>query len=121
MKTNKPLLLILTCLVFCISGYSQKDSAYANTSERKVMVNPNPFKDSTLISITGNYHIQTLKISICTRNGLAVMEFIPKQLPYRLNKGDLAPGKYYVRCIDKYGRMASKKMTIVGNEVAETE
>ena len=121
MKIYYPFLLILICLAFCPSCYSQNDSIRVNQSERKVIINPNPFEDSAQISIAGNYHISTLKISICSRNGQAVMEFIPKQIPFKLNKGDLAPGRYYVRCVDKYGRIPSKKMTIRGESTEELE
>jgi hypothetical protein len=121
MKIYYPFLLILICLAFCPSCYSQNDSIRVNKSERKVIINPNPFKDSAQISIAGNFQISTLKISICSRNGHAVMEFIPKQIPFKLKKGDLAPGRYYVRCVDKYGRIASKKMTIEGNAPPESE
>jgi len=117
MKTYHPFLLILICLAFCPSCYSQSDSTYANKSERKVIVNPNPFEDSAQISITGIYHIKTLKISIVSRNGHVVLEFIPKQIPFLLKKGELAPGRYYVRCIDKFGRIPSEKMTIKGNDI----
>ena len=117
MKTHCPFLLILICLVFGPSCYSQNDSTRVYNTERKVIINPNPFKDSAQISIAGNYHISTLKISICGRNGHAVMEFIPRQIPFKLKKGDLAPGRYYVRCVDKYGRIPSKKMTIKGEDV----
>ena len=79
-----------------------------------VIVSPNPFKDSTEISINGGYHLKTLKISILRRNGQAVMVFIPKKIPFKLKKGDLTPGIYYVRCIDKYGRIPSKKITLKG-------
>ena len=121
MKTYYPFLLILICLVLCPSCYSQNDSIRVNKSERKVIITPNPFKDSAQISIAGNYHLNTLKISIWSRNGRAVMEFIPKQIPFKLKKGDLAPGRYYVRCIDKYGRIPSKKMTIKGEAAEELE
>ena len=117
MKTYYPFLFILVCLAFCSFCYSQSDSIRANKSERKVIINPNPFKDSAQISIAGNYHISTLKISICSRNGHPVMEFIPRQIPFELKKGDLSPGRYYVRCVDKYGRIPSKKMTIRGEDV----
>jgi hypothetical protein len=108
---------MMICLVICPSCYSQNDSIRADKSERKVIIHPNPFLDSAQISITGNYHISTLKISICSRNGRAVMEFVPKQIPFKLKKGDLAPGRYYVRCVDKYGRIPSKKMTIRGEDI----
>jgi hypothetical protein len=121
MKTYYPFLLILICLAFCPSCYSQDDSISVNKSERKVIINPNPFKDSAQISIRGGYHLNTLKISILSRNGQAVMEFIPKQIPFKLKKGDLAPGRYYVRCVDKYGRIPSKKMTIRGEAAEELE
>ena len=115
MKIVYAFLIILICLALGQPCYSQNDSARVNKSERKVIINPNPFKDSTRISIAGNYNINTLKISICSRNGQAVLEFIPRQMPFKLKKGDLAPGRYYVRCIDKYGRIPSKKMTITGD------
>ena len=114
MKIVYPFLLLLFCLAFGQSCYSQNDSIVEKKSERRVIIIPNPFKDSTRISISGDYHIKTLKISIVSRNGQAVLEFIPRQIPFILKKGDLAPGRYYVRCIDKYGRIASEKMTIRG-------
>jgi len=117
MKSAFLFLLMMICLVICPSCYSQNDSIRADKSERKVIIHPNPFLDSAQISITGNYHISTLKISICSRNGRAVMEFVPKQIPFKLKKGDLAPGRYYVRCVDKYGRIPSKKMTIRGEDI----
>jgi hypothetical protein len=121
MKTYYPFILFIVCLAFCPSGYSQNDSIRLNKSERKVIVSPNPFRDSAQISLTGGYHLQTLKISILRRNGQAVMIFTPKQIPFKLKKGDLAPGLYYVRCIDKYGRIPSKKMTIKGEDTEEPE
>ena len=121
MKIVYPLLLMLICLAFCPKCYSQNDSILENKSEREVIINPNPFKDSTRVSISGNYNLSTLKISICSRNGLAVLEFKPGQVPFKLVKGDLAPGRYYVRCIDKYGRIPSKKMTIKGDASEELE
>ena len=121
MKMHLPFVLILICLAFCPSCYSQKDSIGANNSERKVIINPNPLIDSAQILIAGNYHISTLKISICSRNGQVVMEFVPRQIPFELKKGDLAPGRYYVRCIDKYGRIPSRKMTIKGEAAEESE
>jgi hypothetical protein len=121
MKIVYPYLLILACLTFCPSCYPQNDSTRVNKSERKVIVHPNPFIDSAQISITGGYHLKTLKISICSRGGQAVMEFTPKRMPFTLKKGYLAPGRYYVRCIDKYGRIPSKKMTIKGETVEEIE
>jgi hypothetical protein len=121
MRTYYPFLLILICLVICPSCYSQNDSIGTDKSERKVIINPNPFIDSAQISIAGNYHISSLKISICSRNGQAVMEFVPKQIPFKLKKGDLASGRYYVRCVDKYGRIPSKKMTIRGEATEELE
>jgi hypothetical protein len=114
-------LLVLICLASGTSCYSQKDTITVNKSVRKVIINPNPFKDSAQISITGNFSISTLKISICSRNGLAVLEFIPRQIPLVLKRGDLTPGKYYVRCIDKFGRIPSKKMTIKGEAIEEPE
>jgi hypothetical protein len=114
MKTSFACLLFLICLARCPSGYSQNDSIRTNKSERRVIIQPNPFTDSAQISITGNYNIKTLKISIIKRNGQAAMVFIPKQIPFILKKGDLTPGLYYVRCIDKYGRIPSKKMTVKG-------
>jgi hypothetical protein len=121
MKIVYPFLIIIICLGFVQSCYSQADSTRVNKSERKILINPDPFKDSTRISIAGNYNLNTLKISICSRNGQAVLEFIPKQIPFQLRKGDLDPGRYYVRCIDKYGRIPSKKMTIKGNSTEEPE
>jgi hypothetical protein len=121
MKTYYPFLLILICLAFFPSCYSQNETVTVDKSERKVIIHPNPFKDSAQISITGGYHLNTLKISILSRNGQVVMEFIPKQIPFKLKKGDLAPGLYYVRCIDKYGRIPSKKMTIKAEPVEEPE
>ncbi len=121
MRINPFILIFLICLAISPSCYSQKDSARLNKSERKVIIDPNPVKDSAWISITGNYDLKTLKISIVGRNGLAVLEFIPRQIPYKLEKGDLAPGRYYVRCIDKFGRIPSKKMTIKGEAIEEPE
>jgi hypothetical protein len=117
MRIHISFLIVLVCLAINTSCYSQKDSISVNKSARKVIINPNPLKDSAQISITGIYHIKTLKISIISRNGLVVLEFKPKQIPYKLQKGDLSPGRYYVRCIDKYGRIQSKKMTIRGEDI----
>jgi hypothetical protein len=119
MKTYLSFLLLLIYMAFSPSCYSQNDSLRVNKSQRKVIIHPNPFIDSAQISITGNYNINTLKISIIKRNGQAVMVFIPKQIPFQLKKGDLTPGLYYVRCIDKYGRIPSKKITL--KEVAAEE
>ena len=121
MKLYFPLLLILICLAFCPSCFSQRDSIRVNKTERRVIIHPNPFIDSARISITGIYHLHTLKISILGRNGRVVMEFIPKQIPFKLKKGNLSPGRYYVRCVDKYGRIPSKKMTIKGDAAEEVE
>jgi hypothetical protein len=68
-----------------------------------------------------NHDKRTTKISICSRNGLAIMELIPRQMPFQLKKGDLAPGFYFVQCIDKYGRIPSEKMTIKGETAEEPE
>jgi hypothetical protein len=111
--------LYLMCLVISVPCYSQKDSAKVHKSERKVIVSPNPFKDSTQISITGIYHLNSLKISIQKKSGQAVLEFIPKQVPFKVFRGDLDPGLYYVRCIDRYGRIPSKRMTIKGESLDE--
>jgi hypothetical protein len=121
MKTYLLFLLIIVCLAFCPSGYSQNDSIRVNKSERKVIISPNPFMDSAQISIAGVYHLSTLKISIVRKNGHTVLEFIPKQIPFQLKKGNLAPGLYYVRCVDKYGRIPSKKMKIGGEAPLEAE
>jgi hypothetical protein len=121
MRRYFPVLLVLISLAFSISCYSQKDSIAGNKSERKVIINPNPFKDSAQISITGIYHLSSMRISIMGRNGHAVLEFVPRQIPYLLKKGDLSPGLYYVRCVDKYGRIPTKKMKILGEPLAEPE
>jgi hypothetical protein len=90
-------------------------------SKRQVIITPNPVTDSALISITGKYNLKTLKISIQRKSGQTVMEFIPRQIPFKMSKGDLDPGLYYIRCIDKYGRIPSKKMKIIGNTPTELE
>ena len=121
MRRYPTILIFLIALAISPSCYSQKDSVKVNNSERKVIIDPNPVKDSAWISIAGNYDLKTLKISIVSHNGLAVHEFIPRKIPYKLQKGKLAPGRYYVRCIDKFGRIPSKKMTIKGNAIEEDE
>ena len=121
MKTYHSFLIFLICLAICPSCYSQNDFLRVNKSERKLIIHPNPFKDSAQISITGFYHLNSLKISILSKNGHSVIEFIPKQIPFQLMKGDLAPGLYYVRCIYKYGRIPDKKMTIKGEAAEDPE
>lgn len=121
MKTYNPLLLLLIGLAFSFSGYSQNDTIGGNKSGRKVIIKPATFKDSTLISISGIFDLRSLKISILRKNGHSVMEFIPKQIPFYLEKGNLEPGVYYVRCVDKNGRIPSKKMKIEGETPAEPE
>ncbi len=83
MKTYPPFWLILICLVISLPGYAQKDSARVRKSERKVIITPNPFKDSAQISITGTYHLNSLKISIQKKSGQAVLEFNPRQVPFK--------------------------------------
>jgi len=121
MKIVFSFLLILICVTISQAGYSQNDCIIYKKTERKAIIFPNPVKDSARISISGNYNIKTLRISIVSRNGQVVMEFIPKQMPFQLKKGDLAPGRYYVRCIDKYGRIPCEKMTIKSETAEEPE
>ncbi len=121
MKTYFLFVLILICLVISPSCYSQKNTTGKHKSERKVTVSPNPFKDSTKISISGRFDLNTLKISIQKKSGQAVLEFNPGQLPIKLFKGNLDPGLYRIRCVDKYGRIPTKRMTILGNAPPEPE
>lgn len=120
MKTIPAFLLVAVCLLSCKTICAQNDSIRVNKTERKVVITKNALKDSARISITGIYHINTMKISILGKSGIAVMEFIPRQIPFMLAIGDLNPGLYYIRCVDKYGRIPSKKMTIK-KEVPESE
>jgi hypothetical protein len=107
--------------VISFSCYSQKDSIRVDKSDRKVTVSPNPFTDSALVSIVGPYQLTSLKISILKKNGQAVWEFIPTQIPFKLPKGMLSPGVYYIRCIDKSGRIPSRKITIKGDAAEDSE
>jgi hypothetical protein len=116
MKTHPRFWFVLLCLVIGMPCYAQKDSTRVHKSERRMIITPNPFKDSAHISIAGTYHLNSLKITIQKKNGQAVLEFSPRQVPFRFYKGDLDFGLYYVRCIDKYGRIPSKRMTIKGED-----
>lgn len=114
------ILLILCLVIVSPLCYSQDDSAIiVKKTERKVIVKPNPLRDSALISISGIYHLKSLRISILGKNGHAIMEFIPNQIPFQFQKRDLAAGRYYIRGVDKYGRIPTVRMIIKGKEEDE--
>lgn len=120
MKTRPTILFILCLLCMSKLCYSQNDSALVvKKTERRVIVTPNPFQDSAQISISGIYHLKTLRISILGKDGHAIMEFIPNQIPFQFRKRDLAAGRYYIRGVDKYGRIPTLRMIIKGKEEEE--